>query len=432
MKTLFGAMALAAALLTLSPAASAQAGFDEGRWYISPMATWVFREDKDRVTNDGFGAHLGVGRGFGDNWAVELSLVGNRLDGIDEVNQWGIGLDLINSFGSLGKWKPYWSIGAGYLKTNTVRAPGIVATDPRDDYDNPFAAVSLGLMRQITDNGLKLRGEVRYRGDFHDPNSYADAMLNVGFLKPLGPPPPPKVVDEDGDGVNDGNDLCPGTPPGAAVDTRGCELDSDRDGVVNSKDACPNTRAGARVDARGCEVQTDSDGDGVADASDKCPNTPRGTTVDAYGCKVIGDADNDGVLDNRDKCPNTARGVRVDVNGCEFSTEIRLPGVQFELNSARLTPASLSVLNDAAATLDKHPEIRVEAQGHTDSSGQDSYNMSLSQRRAEAVRDYLISRGIDAGRITAKGYGETQPVGDNSTAAGRQMNRRVTLMVMAQ
>ena len=97
MKTLLGAMVFATALLMLGPAASAQKGFDDGRWYVSPMATWVFREDKDRITNDGFGAHFGLGRGFGDNWAVELNLVGNQLDGIDEVNQWGVGLDLIRS-----------------------------------------------------------------------------------------------------------------------------------------------------------------------------------------------------------------------------------------------------------------------------------------------------------------------------------------------
>jgi OOP family OmpA-OmpF porin len=186
------------------------------------------------------------------------------------------------------------------------------------------------------------------------------------------------------------------------------------------------------VDAKGCEIDGDSDKDGVADSKDRCPNTPRGTKVDQYGCKTIGDADGDGVLDNRDRCPNTAAGARVDVNGCEFKTEIRLPGVSFETNSARLTPQSLSVLNDAAATLKQHSDVKVEAQGYTDSTGDDSYNLSLSQRRAEAVRDYLISRGAAAGNITAKGYGEASPIAANNTSAGRAQNRRVTLRVQGQ
>jgi outer membrane protein OmpA-like peptidoglycan-associated protein len=140
----------------------------------------------------------------------------------------------------------------------------------------------------------------------------------------------------------------------------------------------------------------------------------------------------DGVLDNRDRCPNTAKGARVDVNGCEFKEEIRLPGVTFETNSARLTSQSLSVLNDAAETLKRNSDVRVEAQGHTDSQGAAAYNLSLSQRRAEAVRDYLVTRGAAAGNITAKGYGETAPIAGNDTAAGRAQNRRVTLKVLGQ
>lgn len=427
MKHLSCAALLALALLANAVTARAQGSFEEGRWYVSPMATWWFKEDTDRNTNDGYGGHLGLGRGFGDGWAVEMNLMGHRSDSIDETAQWGVGVDLLHSFSQWGNWHPYYGIGLGYLKTNIVESPTNRSMSPRADSDNPFGHVAFGLTRPFGANDWSLRTDVRYRLDMHDPNSYRDWLWNVGFLKAVGQPPAPPVVDTDGDGVVDGDDRCPGTPPGTPVDSRGCELDNDGDGVPNSKDECPDTRAGARVDARGCEV--DSDGDGVADGQDRCPNTPRGTQVDQYGCKVIGDADGDGVLDDRDRCPNTARGARVDVNGCEFKEEIRLPGVTFELDSAKLTPQSLSVLNDAAETLKRNPDVTVEAQGHTDSQGADAYNLRLSQRRAEAVRDYLIARGASPDNITARGYGESEPIADNRTAAGRAQNRRVTLKV---
>jgi len=103
--------------------------------------------------------------------------------------------------------------------------------------------------------------------------------------------------------------------------------------------------------------------------------------------------------------------------------------VTFETNSATLTTASRPVLDQVATGMKKYPRLKVEVQGHTDSSGADSYNMKLSQQRADAVRDYLISQGVAAGQLTAKGYGETQPVADNSSEGGRALNRRVVLHV---
>lgn len=423
--------ALICVALSCASMANAQTAFTEGRWYVSPMATYIFKEDVDRATNTSWGGHIGIGRSFGDQWAVELSLVGNSSDAYDEVNQWGLGVDLIHGLNAWGNWIPYYSVGAGMLKTNIVEDQTI--TNPsasRMDDTNPFVSGAAGFMRNIGSGGSSLRSEVRYRLDMADPDSYGDLMLNVGFLMPLGKAPAPPVVDSDGDGVIEGSDRCPRTAPGAAVNSLGCELDSDGDGVINSKDTCPDTRAGASVDARGCEI--DSDKDGVADSDDRCPNTLRGSKVDQYGCRTIGDGDSDGVLDNRDRCPDTSPGVRVDVNGCAFGEEIRLQGVGFELNSATLTPQSVSVLDDAADTLRKHPDMKVEAQGYTDASGDDGYNLSLSERRAQAVRDYLISRGAAADNITARGYGEANPIADNGTKAGRAQNRRVTLRVQGQ
>lgn len=229
--------------------------------------------------------------------------------------------------------------------------------------------------------------------------------------------------DEDGDGVADDDDRCPGTFPGAAVDQNGCELDFDGDGVVDRLDECPDTVSGARVDARGCEL--DSDGDGVVDSKDQCPATPAGARVDEKGCEF--DTDNDGVVDSRDQCPETAAGTPVDNTGCDLPEHYSLKGVQFEYDSARLTADSVAALNDGLEILKRHADLQVEVAGHTDSRGTDEYNLGLSQRRANAVRDYLVNHGVAASRLVTKGYGESQPVADNATDAGRALNRRVEL-----
>lgn len=142
------------------------------------------------------------------------------------------------------------------------------------------------------------------------------------------------------------------------------------------------------------------------------------------------DSDGDGVTDDRDQCPNTPRGVAVDANGCPRRGSVTLQGVTFELNSANLTADSRPVLDDVAADLKKYPRLRVELQGHTDSSGADAYNMQLSERRAASVREYLISQGVSASQLVARGYGETQPVADNKTNEGRAQNRRVEMAVL--
>ena len=131
------------------------------------------------------------------------------------------------------------------------------------------------------------------------------------------------------------------------------------------------------------------------------------------------------------KGPNTRAGVRVDVNGCEITDVIELPGVNFETNSDRLLPGAEGVLGDAAATLRMHPDLRVEVAGHTDSQGAAEYNQGLSERRAYTVRDYLINAGVPASQLTARGYGEAEPVADNATAVGRAQNRRVELRIIS-
>lgn len=136
------------------------------------------------------------------------------------------------------------------------------------------------------------------------------------------------------------------------------------------------------------------------------------------------DSDGDGVVDDRDRCPNTIAGAKVDANGCEVVT---LKGVNFANNSATLTPESTAVLDQAAAGLMRRGDIKVEVAGHTDNRGTAALNRDLSQRRAEAVMRYLVSKGANASNLTARGYGPDSPVADNKTSSGRAENRRVEL-----
>jgi OOP family OmpA-OmpF porin len=182
------------------------------------------------------------------------------------------------------------------------------------------------------------------------------------------------------------------------------------------------------VNAQGCPL--DSDGDGVVDANDRCPNTPAGVRVNETGCAP--DADGDGVPDAVDACANTVRGATVDARGCvpvftAGATNIVLEGVTFATGSARLAGNSSQILDRVAESLVANPEISLEVQGHTDNTGSVANNTRISQQRADAVRTYLISKGVAANRLTAKGYGPTQPKAPNTTPAGRAENRRVEL-----
>jgi OOP family OmpA-OmpF porin len=202
--------------------------------------------------------------------------------------------------------------------------------------------------------------------------------------------------------------------------------DSDGDGVTDDKDKCPGTPKGVEVDADGCPL--DSDGDGVPDYKDKCPGTPRGAPVDADGCPL--DSDGDGVPDYRDKCPGTRPGAKVDANGCEIieSVTIDLVNDEFDFDSARLKPDMMRALDDVAAKIRaSRGDEQLLVVGHTDSVGSEAYNQGLSERRAQAVADYLASKGVARGNITTRGMGESQPVADNGTAAGRAKNRRVEI-----
>jgi outer membrane protein OmpA-like peptidoglycan-associated protein len=242
----------------------------------------------------------------------------------------------------------------------------------------------------------------------------------------------PLPKDADADGVADNLDRCPNTPAGDKVDARGCSLpkDGDGDGVVDALDKCPNTSPGVKVDATGCEL--DSDKDGVPDSADKCPNTGAGEKVDATGCSLPKDSDGDGVVDTMDKCPSTPVGEKVDAIGCPplftgVARTLVLEGVTFEPNSTSLTAGARGALDRVAISLGAHAGTRVEVAGYTDNRGGIAANLRLSKARADAVRSYLIERGVSPEQITSRGYGADDPIDTNATAVGRSRNRRVEL-----
>ena len=338
----------------------------------------------------------------------DVDVVNVHLDGLYHLADWG-GL------------VPYVAVGLGAMTTNPDQ--GKAQTNFAPNY-------GLGLKYFVTDN-VALRLDARHIVGFDQgvdewnrtDNNYA-CMAGLTFQLPTEKKAaPPK--DSDGDGVIDDNDRCPGTPAGVEVDSNGCPLDSDNDGVPDYLDRCPGTPAGVQVDANGCPL--DSDKDGVPDYLDRCPDTPAGAKVDRNGCPL--DSDQDGVADYLDRCPGTPKGVMVDQHGCPISLTLH---INFDTNKADIKPEYYPELDKAAAFIRKYPGNMILVAGHTDSMGDADYNQQLSERRANAVRDFLVKeRGIDAAKLVARGYGETQPVADNATAAGRAQNRRVEIVCCA-
>ena len=316
--------------------------------------------------------------------------------------------------------------------------------------DNVSLNVIGGLMSPLKDDNAD-NVDAHVQGDHND--WIGSVTLGLSFY--IG-----RDKDSDGDGVNDSKDMCPNTPLGVMVDEFGCPLDSDKDGIPDYLDKCSNTPTGVKVDASGCPLDADGDGvpdyldkcsntpagvsvdnngcpidsdkDGVADYLDKCPNTPAGVSVDANGCPL--DSDGDGVPDYLDKCPNTEAGVKVDANGCPIkkvvvAKEVMGSDALFDFNKFALKTNSYGKLDKIIATLKNNTDYTVSVEGYTDAIGSEEYNMKLSEKRAQAVADYLLSKGIDRSRIEVIPNGESNPIASNKTASGRAKNRRVEIII---
>ena len=271
----------------------------------------------------------------------------------------------------------------------------------------------------------------------------ARALLGVAWA--------PEAEDADGDGVPDDLDACPydAEDRDGFDDDDGCpEVDNDEDGRPDSRDKCPNEPEDFNgfEDDDGCPDgdRVDSDEDGVPDHADRCPTAPE--DIDAFkdedGCPEL-DNDIDGVADADDQCPSekeTINGID-DYDGCpdegegltelvETKIEIK-ETILFESGKAIIKQESKRVLDQVALQILAHPNITmVRIEGHTDDRGPDEDNLFLSQDRADAVRRYLIERGVDSTKLEATGFGETVPIDTNDTFEGRARNRRVEFVII--
>ncbi|MBL0064694.1 MAG: OmpA family protein [Bacteroidetes bacterium] len=379
-----------------------------------------------------------------------------------------------NILGPASPVRPYLFVGGGAMLFD--RNVGI--TEKKVDFVAPSFGGGINfrmgpsIMLNVQETFLYSTADTRDGVTGAENDAYLLHMVGLSFN--LG-----NKKDADKDGIADRLDKCPDTPPGVAVDPTGCPLDKDKDGIADYIDACPDV-AGL-TELKGCP-DTDGDGitdkddkcpalaglaalngcpdadkDGVADGDDKCAGTKAGYVVDASGCpldndkdgiineedacvdlagtlalKGCPDTDGDGVADNEDRCP-AIKGTIANKGCPEIAKEDIKKITQiaskifFETNSDKLKIASLVQLDELAIILKRYEAANLIIEGHTDDRGEDAYNMTLSQKRTESVKTYLMGKGIMESRLTATGFGETKPIADNKTSVGRAKNRRVEL-----
>jgi len=384
-----------ASALFISGLTTAQASEDQDGWYFSPMLSYI-KADSDRQADDDFGVMIGVGKQVTENWNLEASAVFDSLElesGLGEYDQLGLVVDGLYFFDREASLQAYGIVGAGLMSTEVGVA----------DSTNPMINVGLGVMKQITDGGMKFRAEVRYRLDMDDEavmseDEFGDVMLNVGLTIPFGDKQ--HVASNTNTSVNDDKYK------------DNSSKDADNDGVVDSIDKCPGTMAGVKVGNNGCSLAEITEKPAVAEVTKSA------------------DSDKDGVLDTNDTCPDTEAGVIVDTKGCELKKSFVLEGVNFITGSDQLTKKSKTILNDVALVLNRNSELVIELTGYTDNRGNPKLNDKLSKMRAESVKSYLVSKGVSSQRMSAIGLGDENPVSSNDTAEGRATNRRVELKIL--
>ncbi len=339
----------------------------------------------------------------------------------------------------------FFAIGAGlqYVNVNRDSEADQPNFQDRALYVNPSTDFvmngGVGLNLHLA-GPLHIRTDLRWYGTFGPdsttaaPDTYQNMEWTIGLDFRKEEPP-----DKDGDGIKNKDDACPEEAEDfdEFEDDDGCpEDDNDGDGIKDPRDDCPldpEDRDGFE-DSDGCP-ELDNDDDGIKDRKDRCPDAAEDFDrwEDTDGCPER-DNDSDGIPDKRDRCPDDpeTRNNFEDKDGCpdEIPVEVKrftgvIRGITFETNKAVIRPTSQGTLLDALDVLEEYPDVRLEVQGHTDDVGNDQFNLELSQARAEAVVTWFVERGIDPARFRAVGYGETLPIADNNSDAGRAENRRV-------
>ena len=387
-------------------------------------------------------SRLSVGRYIGAGFSAELSGSLNKIEkGFGYVKDgekvdlsfWSADLALQYHFKSLWnkekvKWfDPFLQVGGGYAAI---------------DNEGKFRALGGGGVNFWFTENIGINLQTAYHPTFQSDSEVDYFQHAAGITIKFG------KKDRDKDGVADKDDLCPDEP--GKPELKGCP-DRDNDGVADKDDACPD-EAG-KPELKGCP---DRDNDGIADKDDACPD--EAGPAEFNGCP---DTDGDGVPDNVDQCKDVAGpkenngcpwpdtdgdGVLdkddecVDVpgpasnNGCpEVTQEVQKKlndfarTILFDVNKATIKPQSATVLNQIVDVLKQYKNAKFSIEGYTDISGKRAMNQKLSEDRAYSVKAYLIEKGSDEGRLTAKGFGPDKPIASNKTKKGRELNRRVEI-----
>ena len=417
------------------------AGFKDGQTRKSPTRGDYFSDffDYDHYNVIPSISKISVGRYIGSGFVFAAAGTINRIDKIgdeeaDDLTYYGVDGEVKYSFRSLlgDTWlDPSLGLGGGYSWIDS-RGYG--------------TANALAGLRFWISEKFALSLQSTFKQSFNDDRLPSHFQHSAGLVFKFG------GKDTDDDGIYDKDDACPEVP--GLPEFNGCP-DTDGDGIEDSKDACPLVAGLAELN--GCP---DTDGDGIIDGEDACPLEagPKSNN----GCPIV-DTDGDGVMDPDDKCVDVAGPAAnqgcpwpdsdgdsvadkddlcpdvpgtIANKGCpEITIEVRnvlsayAKTILFDTGKTSLKPASLEVLDNAAAILAQYPVSNFYVDGYTDSVGRDSLNQTLSEGRASSVIDYLTSKGVDASRLEARGFGEASPIASNNTREGRSTNRRVEILL---
>lgn len=352
-----------------------------GRYYVAPMASYTLVDDA-RGTDDGYGGVLALGKQLVPGFSLEIAALYSSLDSEQGGDSATLTGGQITALFFPGQHNFYGLIGLGFGQVKDH--PGLTP-----DYNNSLWSAGAGYLLGPFDfvaSGMSVRAEALLRGDSHEEapvgetvnNVFREAVFNLGLLVPLGAGPKPAPEPE---------------PEPVQVVALVAPVDTDGDGVNDDLDQCPGTAAGTEVDAAGCPKPE-----------------PEPEPAPA--------------------CAPPAPGQPITLEGCAAGDTVVLSGVNFDFDTARLTPNARTILDGVADALLAAPQNKVELGGHTDAIGADAYNLRLSERRAQSVMDYLVERGVEVERMSAVGHGESMPVADNQSEEGREQNRRVELTII--
>ena len=386
-------------------------------------------------------SRLSVGRYIGKGFSAELSGSLNKIekgygynkDLDNKVDQsfWAVNLAAqyhLNTLWSGARWfDPYAQVGGGYAaidnegKFRTLVGAGANFWFTDNIGLNLQSAYHPTMKSESTENYFQhaLGITIKFGKQDRDNDGVADKDDKCPDV--AGKPELNGCPDADGDGITDAEDACPDVF--GLKEFNGCP-DTDGDGIADKDDECPEVAG--KPELKGCP---DADNDGIADKDDKCPQ--QAGPKENNGCPWP-DTDRDGVLDKDDECPEEAGPA--SNKGCpEVTQEVQTQlnsfakTILFDVGKSTIRPESATVLNNIVNVLNKYKNSKFSVEGYTDTSGNKDKNQRLSEDRAYSVKAYLVDKGINPARLSAKGFGPEKPIASNKTKKGRELNRRVEI-----